>query len=148
MNHLQIAFGEYGNREIQGFRDNPEILKYFIALGFDASWIKDETSWCAAFVNWVLKQANLPYQNKLNARSFLEIGTPVTVPQLGDVVVFWRGLHKDEFIGDTKLKKGHVGFFIREHDGFIYVLGGNQSNQVKISPYPKYKLLGYRRMVM
>jgi hypothetical protein len=28
----------------------------------------------------------------------------------------------------------------------IYVLGGNQNNQVKISAYPDNRLLGYRRL--
>lgn len=146
MKHLKIALSQYGIKEISGKKDNPEVLKYFNALGFDGSKLKDETSWCAAFVNWVLKSADLKYQNKLNARSFLDIGVNVDDPQLGDIVVFWRGKHKDELIKGSNLKKGHVGFFIRETKSWIYVLGGNQGDQVRISAYSKSKLLEYRRI--
>lgn len=136
--HLEIAFSQYGIREINGNRDNPEILKYFDSLGFDGSRLKDETAWCAAFANWVLKHANLPYQRKLNARSFLQLGTKTECPEIGDLVVFWR---------ESKSSwKGHVGFFIKATDDFIYVLGGNQGNQVKISAYRKYRLLEYRKI--
>jgi hypothetical protein len=56
----------------------------------------------------------------------------------GDIVVFWRE--------SIKSWKGHVGFYIREKDGWIYTLGGNQANQVKISAYPKSRVLSYRRL--
>lgn len=147
MKHLSIALSQYGIKEISGKEDNPEITKYFDALGFDGSKLKDETSWCAASAYWVLKEAGLEYQNKLNARSFLDIGEEVDTPQLGDIVVFWRGRHKDDTITGTSLKKGHVGFYINENETSIFVLGGNQSNQFKIITYPKYKVLGYRRLI-
>jgi len=135
---LQTALTQFGVKEITGRQDNPEVLKYFDALGFDGTKLKDETSWCAAFANWVLKETGLPYQKKLNARSFLELGEPTNDPQQGDVVIFWRE-SKNSW-------KGHVGFYVRETKDWIYVLGGNQANQVKISAYRKYRLLGYRRM--
>lgn len=140
MKHILIALGESGQKEVVGNQDNPEILKYFDALGFDGSKLKDETSWCAAFANWVLKQAELPYQKTLNARSFLKLGEKIEEGNqaLGDIVVFWRE-SKDSW-------KGHVAFYIRETDNWIYCLGGNQSNTVKVSAYPKYRLLEYRRV--
>lgn len=140
MNHLQIALSQYGIKEIAGQKDNPEVLKYFYSLGFNGKDLHDETAWCAAFANWVLKTAGLRYQRKLNARSFLQLGEEVhpDCVQQGDIVVLWRE-SKDSW-------KGHVGFYIRENKGWIYVLGGNQSNQVKISAYPKERLLQYRRV--
>lgn len=137
--HMMIALAEARHQEITGKEDNPEILKYFNDLGYDGSKLKDETSWCAAFVNWVLKQADLPYTGKLNARSFLKIGKPTDKPEVGDIVVFWRG-SKSSWMG-------HVGFYLRESNNYIYVLGGNQSNQVKMSGYAKNRLLGFRKIV-
>lgn len=147
-NHLLIALSQASQKEVVGKQDNPEILKYFNALGFQGKKLHDETSWCAAFVNWCLKTAGFDYLKKLNARSFLEYGVKVEQgdQQMGDIVVFWRGEHEDELIPGSTLKKGHVGFYIREIDNWIYVLGGNQSNTVKVSAYPKNKLLGYRRV--
>lgn len=135
---LEVALSQVGIKEIVGKKDNPEVLKYFNALGFDGSKLKDETSWCAAFINWCLKTASLQHQNTLTARSFLKIGQIVTIPKLGDIVVFWR---------ESKTSwKGHVGIYIREDEEYIYCLGGNQNNQVKISKYNKNRLLGYRRI--
>lgn len=138
MKHIDIALGEVGVKEILGNQDNPRIIEYFNELGFDGSKLHDETSWCAAFANWVLKKAGLEYQKTLNARSFLDIGWMTETPKLGDVVIYWRE-SPDSW-------KGHVGFYINEKYGYIWTLGGNQGNQVQISAYPKNKVLGYRRM--
>ncbi len=136
MNHLELALSQIGIREIPGNKDNPDVLKYFNDIGFDGSQLKDETAWCSAFVNWVMKNSDAPYTGKLNARSWMQIGTETNDPKTGDVVVLWRG-SKNSW-------KGHVGFYITQRNGFIYILGGNQSNQVKISAYPDHRLLGYR----
>ncbi len=139
MKHINLALSQFGIKEVVGKKDNPEVLKYFDEIGYEGSKLKDETSWCSAFVNWVCKKSNLPYSGKLTARSWLKVGRKVEMPKLGDVVVFWRE--------SPESWKGHVGFFIRETDNLVYVLGGNQSNQVKISAYPKYRLLQYRRLI-
>lgn len=135
---IQLALKEYGIKEIPGKEDNPEVLKYFNEIGFDGEKLKDETAWCSAFINWVAKKSNRKYSNKLSARSWLKVGCATSSPQIGDVVVFWR-----ESIDSWK---GHVGLYIREDEKNIWVLGGNQKNQVSIAPYPKSRLLGYRRI--
>lgn len=133
----EAALGLYGEKEIKGQQDNPNIIKMFDDLGYDGKALKDETSWCAAFANWILMSTGHTNTGKLNARSFLDLPGEVEDPELGDIVVFWRE--------DPDSWKGHVGFFVREKDGWIYVLGGNQSNEVNIKAYPKKRLLGYRR---
>lgn len=138
MKHLHEALILYGQKEIVGSHDNPEIIALFDELGFNGNNLKDETSWCAAFINCMLKRAGKPYLRKLNARSLLNIGEEVICPQLGDLVIFWR---------ESKASwKGHVGIYISEDKNNINVLGGNQSNRVCILPYSKYRLLGYRRV--
>ena len=137
MKHLSIALKEFGVKEIAGKSHNSEVLKYFTETGHE--WVKDdETAWCSAFANWVCKKAGLEYSGALNARSWLNIGCEVDTPEVGDVVVFWRG-NPDGW-------QGHVAFFVRQTKDWIYVLGGNQNNQVKISAYHKNRLLGYRRL--
>lgn len=139
MKHLELAFSQYGIKEIPGNEDNPEVIKYFNEIGFDGSKLKDETAWCSAYVNWVCKKSGLPFSGKLDARSWLKVGCKVNTPKLGDVVVFWR---------ESKSSwKGHVAFFIKEDGNFIWVLGGNQSNQVNISVYPKERLLAYIQLI-
>jgi uncharacterized protein (TIGR02594 family) len=135
---INIALSQFGIKEIVGKSDNPEVLKYFTDIGFDGATLKDETAWCSAFANWVAKEAGFEYSGKLNARSWLKIGEQVETPEIGDIVVFWRG-RKDSWMG-------HVAFYIRSDQKYIYVLGGNQSNQVNIARYPKGRLLQYRRL--
>ena len=137
--HMMVALSQARYQEIVGKQDNPEILKYFDASGFDGAKLKDETSWCSAFVNWVCIQCDLPRTNKLNARSWLSVGNRTDCPELGDIVVFWRE--------SPSSWKGHVAFYIREDAQFVYCLGGNQGNQVTISAYQKNRVLEYRRIV-
>jgi len=137
MTTIEKAFSQYGIKEIVGREHNPVVLKYFSEIGHP--WVKDdETAWCSAFVNWVCKKTNKAYSGKLNARSWMDVGIETTTPELGDIVVLWR---------ESKSSwKGHVGFYVRETKSWVYVLGGNQSNQVKVTAYPKSRLLGYRRL--
>ena len=140
MSHLEMlshAFDFYGMRETPGEDDNPQIVQFFHALGFD--WVQDdETGWCSAFINYLAKVNGYEYSGKLNARSWLDTGVEMKLPTVGDIVVLWRE--------SPESWKGHVGMFAR-HDGVnIWVLGGNQGNAVNISPYPMGRLLGYRRL--
>lgn len=134
---INIALSQFGIKEIVGSSHNAAVLKYFKEIGHD--WVKDdETAWCSAFANWVAKMAGLSHSGKLNARSWLDVGEETQCPEIGDIVVLWRD--------KPSSWKGHVGFFIRESNNHIYILGGNQQNQVKITAYPKGRLLAYRRL--
>lgn len=131
-----IGLKEFGTKEIGGDIHNDEVLKYFHQSGF-LNVDNDELSWCAAFVNWCIVKSGRKGTLSLAARSFMNWGTKVTTPKIGDVAVFWRE--------SPESWKGHVGFLIREDRDQVWVLGGNQSNQVNIMPYQKNRLLGYRR---
>lgn len=138
MKPYQYATADMGLAEIQGEVDEPRIVQMFADAGH--SWVQDdETAWCAAAMCSWLKRAGLPHTGKLNARSYLDYGTPVSLDdaKTGDIVVFWRG-SKDSW-------QGHVGFFVRRAGASIIVRGGNQSNMVKDSRYPVDRLLGVRR---
>ena len=137
MKPFEVALREYGTWEWPGSEHNPRVLQYFKEIGH--AWVKDdETAWCAAFVNWCLLQAGKPQTGKLNARSFLEYGQGTESPVLGDLVVLWRISRDSGF--------GHVGFFVRMSANSIYILGGNQSDQVNIQKFPKTQVLGYRKV--
>ena len=134
---MRYAFSQYGVKEIKGRVDNEKIVKYFAESGH--SWVKDdETAWCSAFANWVAKMSDCEMSGKLNARSWMKVGEATDNPMPFDIVVFWR----EKRVG----WKGHVGFYINEDDKYIYVLGGNQNNQVNVTPYPKAQFMGYRNI--
>lgn len=137
MDKIKIALGEYGVEAYTGIASNPDVLKYFHEIGYN--YINDDdTPWCAAFLNWVLLKCNIKHTNKLNARSFLEIGQATNFPTIGDVVVLWRI--------NPAGSLGHTGLYVRQTEKMIYILGGNEDNSVKIKPYPKEQLLGYRTL--
>lgn len=136
---LTIALSQYGVTEIKGNTHNPTILNYFKEIGH--RWVtSDQTAWCSSYLNWVALKAGKQRSGKLTARSWLSVGTPITKPIQGDVVILWRESRSSW--------KGHVGIFIgySEDKKHIYILGGNQNNQVNIRAYPAYRLLGFRRL--
>jgi len=136
---LKIAFNELGTEEIVGVEDNPEVLKYAEESGIKGI-TSDEIPWCSTFVNWVAKKAGLQMSGKPNARSWLNVGTKVTSPEPGDVVVFWRE--------SPESWKGHVGFFLGVSPDLkrVYCIGGNQGNRVSVSAYRMETVLSFQRL--
>lgn len=131
------ALSQYGVKEIVGEKHNPVIVDWFRQIGH--GWVKDdEMAWCSTFVNWCALVTGYEYTGLLNARSWLTVGENLSKPELGCIVVFWRVKFKSIY--------GHIGFYVNEDDHYIYVLGGNQSNEVCIQKYPKSKLLAYRKL--
>ena len=134
---IDIALNEYGVAEIPGDVNNPEVMKYYHETG--RTWVSSETTpWCDAFADWVIMKAGGKPTPGLNARAWLKAGEVIKTPERGDVVILWRK-SKDSWFG-------HVGFFIRENDKMIWLITGNQNNQVKISSFRKGRVLGYRRI--
>ncbi len=137
MNKLQVfekAISYYGLKETLKSRHNPKVLK--MVNKHQEFPITKNIPWCAAFVNYVLDECGYQHSTMLTARSQSKIGKSVKEPELGDVVILWRG-RPDSW-------KGHTGFFVRETENLIYILGGNQDNSVCIKPYSKSRLLSYR----
>lgn len=127
----------YGLKEITGKDSNPEIIKMFDEIGF--KWVADDsTAWCSAALNFVCKKLGYERSNQLNARSWLKMSIVVLKPSIGDIVVFYRG--------DPKGWQGHVGLFINWDEKNIWVLGGNQSDSINITVYPRERLLGFRQV--
>lgn len=131
---LKIAEGEIGIKEIPGSGDNPRILEYHACTSLKAT--DDETPWCSAFVNWVICKAGGTGTNNAMARSWLKWGVPIEEPFPGCIVILKRG----------NPPSGHVGIFKyrRSPGGWVHIIGGNQSDQVKISLYAESGVLGYR----
>lgn len=143
--HYDLAERFVGIKEIGGQVDNPMILAM---LKLDNEWPDgDEVPWCSAFANYIAWLARLPRSKDLRARSWLTVGKGITLDQAepGDVIVLQRG--KGEQPGPEVIDApGHVGFYAGRFGEFIEVLGGNQSDTVKISRYPTKRLLGVRRL--
>ncbi|OED34231.1 hypothetical protein AB832_07695 [Flavobacteriaceae bacterium (ex Bugula neritina AB1)] len=135
---FEFALKHYGLEEIKGRKHEPIIIEAFKTVGH--GWIKDdETAWCAAWMGYCLHKAGLEFLKTVRARDYEKYGKETKMPKIGDIAVFWRYKESSGY--------GHVGFYVSEDEHDIYVLGGNQSNEVRISKYPKSQLLGYREIL-
>ena len=137
---MKYAQNEINQRELKGPQHNPKIIAYHATTTLAAN--KDETPWCSSFVNWSLKQAGIKGTNSAAAASWLTWGKP-TSPQSGAVIVLYNPQSASSGFSSSGY---HVGFLVQETATHFFVLGGNQSDQVKISSYPKrtWTLKGYR----
>lgn len=129
------AASQMGQKEIYGKLDNPQIVDYFMATDYGKT--HDETPWCAAFINWCLRECGFERTRSAAAVSFLKWGVPLPVssPVKGCIMVLEHpsGGH-------------HVTLFQKEENSYYYGLGGNQANEVNISKWPKSELMknGFR----
>ena len=130
-----VAAGkDLGLREIVGSKHEPRVVEFFAEAGHP--YVKDdETAWCAAFANAKLVEVGIKGTGRLNARSFLDWGVPLTKPAVGAILVFKRG---------TSSWQGHVTFYVGETATHYVCRGGNQSNAVTEARYAKKDLLGIR----
>ncbi|MFC3152259.1 TIGR02594 family protein [Litoribrevibacter euphylliae] len=124
---MKTALAEIGQSEVAGPKANPRILEYFKATKF---WGTDDSggknAWCGSFVAWVLKKHGFkPVKSGYRAREWVNFGKKIEKPIHGAIGV------------KTRKGGGHVAFVVgKSSDGkYLYMLGGNQSNQVKVSKY-------------
>ena len=96
-------------------------------LGIDPA----RTPWCGYAMAYFARKAGLELPDGYGkARSWTRAGRKVSKPERGDVVVLNR----------------HVGLFTRFEGNRICLLGGNQSNRIAESCYPRRSVVAYRRL--
>ncbi len=138
---LTIAAAEIGQREIVGERHNARIIEYHGSTGLRAT--TDEVPWCASFVNWCVRQAGLRGSNSALASRWLSWGEECTEPRAGAVAVIYNASAANSALSRTG---NHVGFLLRQTEQHFVLLGGNQSNRVRVSSFARaqWTLRGYR----
>lgn len=138
---IATSLSIYGLTEVPGKADNPRIIEMAIEAGFQHDYLHDDVAWCSMDMNWVAMKAGYERSKALNARSWLNVGTPVNILDIqpGDVVVLWRDNPTGPF--------GHVGLYINEQDDkSVNLLAGNQGNRHCIETFPKSRIIGIRRL--
>lgn len=137
---LTEAHKYIGQREVPGPGVNAWIREMWNALPggpwFWKHYGQDDSKlpWCGAFVAMVLKSCGITLPKRYaSALAWLEWGTRLQHPTAGAIVIFKRG------------GGGHVGFVVgRDQSGRLLVLGGNQSDAVRIDPFAEDRIVGYR----
>lgn len=126
---MRTAKGELGQNEVSGTKANPRILSYFKSSKF---WGTDDSgaanAWCASFVAWVMQQHGYqPPKNAFRAKAWIDFGKKITEPVYGAIGI------------KSRKGGGHVAFVVgtSSDQKFLYMLGGNQDNEVNISRYSR-----------
>lgn len=146
---LELAQRHVGIGELVGGKHHP-LIQWWLSLchGFTLN-SPDEIPWCSAAMNGWAWTLDLPRSKSAAARSWLLIGKeigPHEVKAGFDIVIFKRGSGHQPGPEVTEGAPGHVAVYShRLHNG-VYVVGGNQSNSVRVSRYPEEDVIGYRRL--
>lgn len=130
---MDIAKKEIGTHEVAGKAANPRIIEYHAATDLKAQ--SDEVAWCASFVNWVLVKAGHKGTRSAAAASFIKWGAEST-GKYGAVCVIYNAGAANSSLSTSG---NHVGFLVEETSTHYVMLGGNQSDSVKITNFPKKK---------
>lgn len=124
-----------GVKEVKGRNHNPIIIGMLDDMGkysteAKAWWREDETPWCGLFTGWILGESGRYvvkewYRAKEWASNNL---TKLAAPAYGCIAVM----------------PNHVGFVVgKDAAGNIMLLGGNQSDMVKVSPFKSSGFIGF-----
>ncbi len=127
---MQIAIMEQGVREWKP-GDNPRIQAYLASVGLPNK--PDETAWCAAFTNWCIEQSGYRGAKSGRVSDWWGWGRPVAATY--GAICILQPLTRDQ------ASSGHIGFLHAMDAKNVWLLSGNSSNQVRISAYPKKKLI-------
>jgi len=97
------------------------------------------TPWCGYAVAYAIKKAGgKPPKNAASGNGYVRYGKAVKLSQArkGDIVT----------VRSSRARSGsHVGLFAYKQKGRVCLIGGNQSNQVKVSCYAASKVRAIRR---
>ena len=133
---------EYGIHERTNLGSR-RIIEYHQATTLQAK--SDQVAWCSSFVNWCLQQVGIVGSRSAAAASWADWGSGLVKPKLGCIVQLHHSVKG--YTSATGTATGnHVAFFIRQDAAHIYLLGGNQSDSVKLSGFPltKWSVKAYR----
>lgn len=126
-----------GTKEIVGIKHSATIMKWAKDLKIDKIYTNDEIPWCGLFLAYCCFKAGIEMgitaQEALWVRNFLKFGTKQKVAAMGDMIILKRG------------DAGHGGIYVGEDALCYHILGGNQTNMVRIDRVEKTRVLGIRR---
>ncbi|MCH2045214.1 MAG: TIGR02594 family protein [Saprospiraceae bacterium] len=130
---ISIAEGEIGVKEIPDKNsekvNNPRVMEYHAASG---GYSSDEPAWCASFTSWCLSKAGVSNPRDPGVIQWKGWGEKIDKPFYGCIGIIKTGS-----------AWGHIGFIVGVEGGNVLMLGGNQSNSVKISKYSKSSVTQY-----
>jgi uncharacterized protein (TIGR02594 family) len=130
---MEVAKAEVGQHEVKGKAVNARIIEYHQATTLKSK--SDEVAWCSSFVNWCFRKASVVGTGSAAAASWTHWGE-ASPTRYGAVAVIYNAGAANSSLSTSG---NHVGFLVEETPTHFVILGGNQSNSVKVSNFPKRK---------
>lgn len=132
---LKWMFGELGQREVKGSKNNARIIWYGKFVSYKITL--DSIPWCASFQNAALINSGYEGTASAMARSFMNLDGAIKLkkPIRGCMVVFWRK--------SPKSSSGHIACYLGKKGNKDIIIGGNQSDSVSIISRSSDMVLGY-----
>lgn len=128
---------QYDWKEVPGSKSNPRIAKAYACvdgLGNPEMIDDSNVSWCSVMMNYIIQSVGGRGTRSALARSWLLWGKACQ-PKEGCLMILKRG---------NSTWQGHICFFIRKEGEYVYGLGGNQSDDFKISRFKLADVLDFR----
>jgi len=127
---MKIGLNELGVKEIHGNKHNPRVVFYH---SFTGKYSTDEIPWCGSFIAMCMRISGIePPKLAERALNWLSFGKSSDGPQIGAVAVKGRR------------GGGHVGIVISIDGDYLYLLGGNQGDEVNIRKYRTDAFIDFR----
>jgi uncharacterized protein (TIGR02594 family) len=130
---MELAKNEVGQQEVAGQAANPRIIEYHAATTLKSQ--SDEVAWCSSFVNWCLTKAGIAGTRSAAAASWVGWGGR-SETRYGAITVIYNAASANSSLSRSG---NHVGFLVEDTSTHYVLLGGNQSNSVKVTRFPKKK---------
>lgn len=122
-------------KQIEGLHERKHRKALQARLGVNPARV----AWCGYAIAYSVKKARQkPVRGYPSARSWERFGTPVRLSQArkGDIVTVYSRRARS---------KRHVGLYSHRSKGRVCLIGGNQSNRVKVSCYSAKLVRAVRR---
>lgn len=139
---LEHAYKDKGVCEVRG-GENPRIIEMDSHTTLKAK--EDEIAWCSSAMCAWMEECGIESTKSAAAISWATWGQKLATPQEGCVCVI-RQKRKGADVATGSTSGNHVGLWLGEDANYIYLWGGNQSDQVKRSSFGKgsYEVVAYR----
>ncbi len=140
---VSAALQYLGVAEIPGVNSNPVIMDMAKGLGVSDIYTNDDLSWCAIFINHLLRITGKPINlhphdryDLLRAMRTADLFTNINKADwiLGDVIILKREGGGHVFIAIAKTPNGN-----------IIGIGGNQGNKVSFAEFSQDRIIAVKR---
>lgn len=125
-----------GVAEVPGRGSNAVILHYRKIAKIDIKGDDSDVPWCAIGINAMLEKNGIVGTRSALARSFCKDASfeKLEHPMIGAITVI---------SSSRGTWSGHVGFYVGEQAGYVYLAGGNQDDAWSVDGFVAKRVVGH-----